>query len=47
MAAEAAGKAYISTDPELKRLLSAHSEAWLRVAETADRQDALIHDLLT
>jgi len=44
MAAEAAGRAYITTDDSLKAHLIAHSEAWVKMGEMADRQDALIRE---
>lgn len=46
MAAEAAGRAYITTDTDLKAHLSAQAEAWVRLGEMADRQDGVMKDLL-
>lgn len=46
MAAEAAGRAYITTNEVLKAHLTAHSDAWVALGEEADRQDALVRDLL-
>ncbi|HYC98232.1 hypothetical protein [Brevundimonas sp.] len=46
MAAEAAGRAYITTDEILKAQLTAHAEAWAALGEMADRQDALLLDIL-
>ena len=42
MAAEAAGRAYITTDQQLKATLTARSEAWIALGETADRQGGLV-----
>lgn len=44
MAAEAAGRAYITTDQSLKAHLTAHADAWVRLGEMADRQDAFFKE---
>jgi hypothetical protein len=46
MAAEAAGRAYITTDENLKAQLTAHADAWAKLGEMADRQDAALLALL-
>ncbi len=44
MAAEAAGRAYITHDQTLKAALTARSEAWVVLGETADRQGGWVKD---
>lgn len=44
MAAEAAGRAYITNDEGLKRHLTAHAAEWVRLGELADRQDAVLKE---
>lgn len=46
MAAEAAGRAYITTDENLKAHLTAHAQAWVRLGEMADWQDTMVEDVL-
>lgn len=46
MAAEAAGRAYITHDQTLKAALTARSEAWVVLGETADRQGGWVKDPL-
>ena len=46
MAAEAAGRAYITADEKLKAHFTAHAEAWVRLGVMADWQDAQIKDAL-
>lgn len=46
MAAEAAGRAYITTDEVLRAQLTAQAQAWEALGERADRQDALLLTLL-
>ena len=42
LAAEAAGRAYITHDQTLKAALNARSRAWVVLGETADRQGGLV-----
>ena len=44
MAAEAAGRAYITHDLDLKASLTARAEAWIALGEAADRQSALVQN---
>ncbi|HZW16329.1 MAG TPA: hypothetical protein VFF66_08755 [Brevundimonas sp.] len=46
MAAEAAGRAYVTTDEVLRAQLTAHALAWEALGERADRHDALLLSLL-
>lgn len=45
MAAEAAGRAYITLDLKLRAALTARSAAWIALGETADRQGGLVQGL--
>ncbi len=42
MAAEAAGRAYITDDEGLKRRLTAQAAEWVRLGELADQQDGRV-----
>lgn len=42
MAAEAAGRAYITLDLNLKAALNARSRAWVALGEIADQQGGLV-----
>ncbi len=43
MAAEAAGRAYITKNETLKAHLTANSEAWVFLGEVADQQDSMLN----
>lgn len=43
MAAEAAGRAYITKNETLKAHLTANSQAWIFLGEVADQQDAMLN----
>ena len=42
MAAEAAGRAYITHDEKLRAHFTADSQSWVFLGEVADRQDAML-----
>lgn len=47
MAAEAAGRAYITKDETLRAHFTADSQSWVFLGEVADRQDAMLDPSLS